>query len=335
MSNEYIVSNWRALTRPRRIERDGRSNGTYGKFTVRPLERGFGITLGNSLRRVLLSSLQGAAVTNVKIEGVLHEFSSIPGIIEDVTDIILNIKGILIKTDRMEAIRAVIDIEGVAGEIRVVRAGDIRFDAAAEVLNPDHALCTITGSGRFHAEMTVAMGKGYVPAERGAAADLPIGTVPVDALHMPVRRVKFTVTNARVGQRTDFDKLTLEVWTNGAVTPEDAVAFAAKVLKEQLQVFINFTEEDEPQSGDEPKAQESFNEALFKRVDELDLSVRSANCLQNAGIEYIWQLVERSEAEMLKTKNFGRKSLNEIKELLSELGLSLGMKLNNFPKSRA
>ncbi|MSQ02013.1 MAG: DNA-directed RNA polymerase subunit alpha [Myxococcales bacterium] len=335
MSNEYVVSNWRALTRPRRIERDGRSNGTYGKFTVRPLERGFGITLGNSLRRVLLSSLQGAAVTNVKIEGVLHEFSSIPGVIEDVTDIILNIKGILIKTDRMEPIRAVIDIEGAAGEIRVVRAGDIRFDAAAEVLNPDHALCTITGSGRFHAEMTVAMGKGYVPAVRGANADLPIGTVPVDALHMPVRRVKFTVTNARVGQRTDFDKLTLEVWTNGAVTPEDAVAFAAKVLKEQLQVFINFTEEDEPLSGDEPKAQESFNEALFKRVDELDLSVRSANCLQNAGIEYIWQLVERSEAEMLKTKNFGRKSLNEIKELLSELGLSLGMKLNNFPKSRA
>ncbi len=335
MSNEYVVSNWRALTRPRRIERDGRSTGTYGKFTVRPLERGFGITLGNSLRRVLLSSLQGAAVTSVKIEGVLHEFSSIPGVIEDVTDIILNIKGILIKTDRMEPIRAVIDIEGAAGEIRVVRAGDIRFDAAAEVLNPEHPLCTITGTGRFHAEMIVAMGKGYVPAERGAASELPIGTVPVDALHMPVRRVKFTVTNARVGQRTDFDKLTLEVWTNGAVTPEDAVAFAAKVLKEQLQVFINFTEEDEPQSGDEPKAQESFNEALFKRVDELDLSVRSANCLQNAGIEYIWQLVERSEAEMLKTKNFGRKSLNEIKELLSELGLSLGMKLNNFPKSRA
>jgi DNA-directed RNA polymerase subunit alpha len=335
MSNEYVVSNWRALIKPRRIERDGKSDATYGKFVVRPLERGFGITLGNSLRRVLLSSLQGAAVTSVKIEGVLHEFSSIPGVIEDVTDIILNIKGLLVKTERMEPIHAVVDVEGTPGEIRVVRAKDLRFDAAADVLNPEHAICTITGSGRFHAELTVAMGKGYVPADKAANKELPIGTIPVDAIHMPVRRVKFTVTNARVGQRTDFDKLTLEVWTNGSVTPEDAVSFAAKVLKEQLQVFINFTEEDEPTSGDEPKAQEQFNEALFKRVDELDLSVRSANCLQNAGIEYIWQLVERSEAEMLKTKNFGRKSLNEIKELLSELGLSLGMKLNNFPKNRA
>jgi DNA-directed RNA polymerase subunit alpha len=335
MSNEYIVSNWRALIKPRRIERDERSSPTYGKFVVRPLERGFGITLGNALRRVLLSSLQGAAVTNVKIEGVLHEFSSIPGVIEDVTDIILNIKGLLVKTGRVEPIRAVIDVEGTPGQIRVVRAKDVSFDAAAEVLNPEHPICTITGGGRFHAEMIVSMGKGYVPADRAANAEQPLGTIPVDALHMPVRRVKFTVTNARVGQRTDFDKLTLEVVTNGSLTPEDAVAYAAKVLKEQLQVFINFTEEDEPSSHDEPKTQESFNEALFKRVDELDLSVRSANCLQNAGVEYIWQLVERSEAEMLKTKNFGRKSLNEIKELLSELGLSLGMKLNNFPKSRA
>ena len=335
MSAEYIVSNWRSLIKPRRIERDGRSSHTYAKFVIKPLERGFGITLGNSLRRVLLSSLQGAAVTSVKIEGVLHEFSSIPGIVEDVTDIILNIKGILIKTDRTEPVHAVIDVEGAQGEIRVVRAGDIRFDAAAEVLNPEHPVCTLTGNGRFHAEMAVAMGKGYVPADRNKSPEMPIGTIPVDAIHMPVRRVKYTVTNARVGQRTDYDKLTIEVWTNGSVTPEDAVAFAAKVLKEQLQVFINFTEEDEPMAGDEPKSSESFNESLYKRVDELDLSVRSANCLQNAGIEHIWQLVEKTEAEMLKTKNFGRKSLNEIKELLSELGLSLGMKLNNFPKSRA
>ncbi len=334
MSAEYVVSNWRALIKPRRIERDGRSSGTYAKFVIRPLERGFGITLGNSLRRVLLSSLQGAAVTNVKIEGVLHEFHSIPGIVEDVTDIILNIKGILIKTDRTEPVHGVIDVEGTAGQVRVVRAGDIRFDAAAEVLNPDHAVCTITGNGRFHAEMTVQMGKGYIPADRNKSPDLPLGTIPVDAIHMPVRRVKYTVTNARVGQRTDYDRLTLEVWTNGSVSPEDAVAYSAKVLKEQLQVFINFTEEDEPAGGDEPKPAEQFNEALNKRVDELDLSVRSANCLQNAGIEHIWQLVEKTEAEMLKTKNFGRKSLNEIKELLSELGLSLGMKLNNFPKSR-
>lgn len=332
MSAEYIVSNWRQLIKPRRIERDTRSNPNYGKFVVRPLERGFGITLGNSLRRVLLSSLQGAAVTNVKIEGVLHEFSAIPGIIEDLTDIVLNIKGILIKTDRTEPIRAIIDVEGAPGQIRVVRAGDMRFDAAATVLNPDHPICTITGANRFHAEFHVAMGKGYVPGDRHKSTELPLGTIPVDAIHMPIRRVKYTVTQARVGQRTDYDKLTLEVWTNGAVTPEDSVAFAAKILKEQLQVFINFTEEDEPANGDEPKSSESYNEALFKRVDELDLSVRSANCLQNAGIEFIWQLVEKSEAEMLKTKNFGRKSLNEIKELLSELGLSLGMKLNNFPR---
>jgi DNA-directed RNA polymerase subunit alpha len=335
MSAEYVVSNWRALIKPRRIERDSRSNPTYGKFVIRPLERGFGITLGNSLRRVLLSSLQGAAVTSVKIEGVLHEFSAIPGVIEDVTDIILNIKGILIRTERTEPIHAVIDVAGTAGEIRVVRAKDIRFDHAADVLNPEHEICTVTGAGVFHAEMTVAMGKGYVPADRNKTKEMPIGTMPVDAIHMPIRRVKYTVTQARVGQRTDFDKLTLEVWTNGSVTPEDAVAYSAKILKEQLQVFINFTEEDEPVSGDEPKSSESYNEALFKRVDELDLSVRSANCLQNAGIEFIWQLVERSEAEMLKTKNFGRKSLNEIKELLSELGLSLGMKLNNFPRARA
>lgn len=334
MVSEHEYSNWRQLIKPRRLERDAKSSVTYGKFVVKPLERGFGITLGNALRRVLLSSLQGAAITSVKIEGVLHEFSSIPGVIEDVTDIILNLKGVLVRTDRVESFQGTIDVEGTPGETRVVTAGDIRFAGVAEVLNPDHPIATLTGAGRLHMEISVGMGKGYVPADRNKSAEMPIGTIPVDSIHSPVRRVRYTVTNARVGQRTDYDKLTLEVWTNGAVAPEDAVAFAAKILKEQVQVFINFAEEDEPATADESRSEQVFNDALFKRVDELDLSVRSANCLQNAGIEFIWQLVEKTEAEMLKTKNFGRKSLNEIKEILADLGLSLGMKLHNFPKNR-
>jgi len=335
MVGDHVFSNWRSLIKPKRIERDGRSGESYGKFVVKPLERGFGITLGNALRRVLLSSLQGAAITSVKIEGVLHEFSSIPGVVEDVTDIILNVKGVLIRTDRTEAFNGVIDVESSGGATRVVTAGDIRFDGAAEVLNPDHPIATMTGPGRLNVAMAVAMGKGYVPAVRNKSDETPLGTMPIDAIHSPIRRVRYTVTNARVGQRTDFDKLTLEVWTNGSVSPEDAVAFSAKIMKEQLQVFINFMEVDEPSGGEDRMPETQFNDALFKRVDELDLSVRSANCLQNAGIEFIWQLVEKTEAEMLKTKNFGRKSLNEIKEILSELGLSLGMKLHNFPKSRA
>ena len=331
---EVIAGNWRSLIRPRAIERDSRSSATYGKFVVRPLERGFGITLGNSLRRILLSSLQGAAITTAKIEGVLHEFSSIPGVIEDVTDIILNLKGVRIRTGATEALKGSIDVEGRAGETVVVRASDIRFDGNAEVLNGDHPVATLTEAGRFIADVTVEMGKGYVPGTMKKVQDLPIGSIPVDALHSPIRKVKYTVTNARVGQRTDYDKLSLEVWTDGSVLPEDAVAYAAKILKEQVQLFINFTEEPEPSDGGAGAPEEDWNDGLFKRVDELELSVRSANCLQNAGIEFIWQLVEKSEAEMLKTKNFGRKSLNEIKDILAELSLSLGMKLHNFPKNR-
>ncbi len=334
MVGEHVYSNWRTLIKPKRIERDGKGSETYAKFVVKPLERGFGITLGNALRRVLLSSLQGAAITSVKIEGVSHEFTAIPGVIEDVTDIILNMKGVLVRTNATEAFAASIDVEGSSGETRVVTAGDIRFEGSAEVLNPQHPICTLTGNTRFRVDLNIAMGKGYVPAERNKSGEQSIGTIPIDAIHSPIRRVRYIVTNARVGQRTDYDKLTLEVWTNGSVTPEDAVAWAAKIMKEQLQVFINFTEVDEPTAGEERPQEQTYNDALFKRVDELDLSVRSANCLQNAGIEYIWQLVEKTEAEMLKTKNFGRKSLNEIKEILSELGLSLGMKLHNFPKSR-
>jgi DNA-directed RNA polymerase subunit alpha len=331
---EAVYSNWRTLIRPRRVERDSKSHQAYGKFVIRPLERGFGTTIGNSLRRILLSSLRGAAVTAIKIEGVLHEFSYIPGIVEDVTDIILNVKGVLLRTSSVETVKGHIRKEGRPGETVVVRAGEMTFDADCEVLNPDHPIATLTEAGVFEAELTVKVGRGYVPANQNKDEDAPIGTIPVDAIFSPIKRVRYIVTNARVGQRTDYDKLTFEVWTDGSVFPDDAVAYAAKILKEQLQIFINFVEEDEPEPEDVEEEEQEFNENLFKRVDELELSVRSQNCLQNAGIEYIYQLVERTEAEMLKTKNFGRKSLNEIKEILADLGLSLGMKLHNFPKHK-
>lgn len=330
----YVYSNWRTLIKPRRVERDDKCTDTYGKFVIRPLERGFGTTIGNSLRRILLSSLQGAAVTAVRIDGVLHEFSFIPGIVEDVTDIILNIKGVLLKTTSADVITGRISRKGEAGETVVVRAGDFTFDANCEVLNPEHAICTLTEEGEFNAEVTVRMGKGYVPAAQNKDENAPLGTIPVDAIFSPIKRVRYTVTNARVGQRTDYDKLVMEVWTDGSVHPDDALAYSAKILKEQLQIFINFAEEEEPVEEEVEEAAEEFNEALFKRVDELELSVRSQNCLQNAGIEFIYQLVEKTEADMLKTKNFGRKSLNEIKEILLDLSLSLGMKLHNFPKHK-
>jgi len=243
------------------------------------------------------------------------------------------VKGVRIRTQRAEPFTGTLDVHG-GEEGRAVTAGDLRFDAAAEVINPDHVICTLAGGGRFTAELSVAMGKGYALVERNGTSTLPLGTIPLDAAHSPITKVKYTVTNARVGNRTDYDKLTLEVWTNGSVTPEDSVAYAAKILKEQFTVFINFAEADEPVGGEERPSDSQVNENLYKPVAELDLSVRSANCLQNAGIEYIWQLVEKTEPEMLKTKNFGRKSLNEIKEILADMGLSLGMKLHNFPKNR-
>ncbi|MEQ1564096.1 MAG: DNA-directed RNA polymerase subunit alpha [Myxococcota bacterium] len=331
---QVVFANWRTLIKPRRVERDPRSNRTYGKFVIRPLERGFGTTIGNSLRRILLSSLQGAAITSVRIDGVLHEFSFIPGIVEDVTDIVLNFKGVLLRTSATEAIRGRISRKGEPGTTVVVKAGDLSFDADCEVLNPSHPLATLTEEGEFNCDVSVQMGKGYVPAAQNKAEDQPIGTVPIDAIFSPIQRVRYTVTNARVGQRTDYDRLTLEIWTDGSVAPEDALAYSAKILKEQLQIFINFAEEEEPAVEERAEAEQEYNEHLFKRVDELELSVRSQNCLQNAGIEFIYQLVERTEAEMLKTKNFGRKSLNEIKEVLNDFGLSLGMKLHNFPKNK-
>lgn len=337
---EVVSANWRTLIRPKLIERDARSNRSYGKFVVRPLERGFGVTLGNALRRVLLGSLQGSAVTAVEIENVLHEFSAVPGVVEDVTDIVLNLKSVRVRTSGIEQVDGTFEVDG-GSDGAVVRAGDLRFrvdgrdlvsEGAVEVLNPDHVVAHLTRGAVFRARVTVRLGKGYVPA---SMLEIPLGTIPVDALYSPILKVRYNVTDARVGQRTDYDRLTLEVWTDGSIRPEDAIAFAAKVLKEQLQIFINFTEDAEPGAADGGGGSEDWDENLFKRVDELELSVRSANCLQNAGIEFIWQLVERSEAEMLKTKNFGRKSLNEIKEILSELGLSLGMKLHNFPKQHA
>jgi len=325
--NDLKARNWRELIKPKRIEIDQSTySKTYGKFVCQPLERGFGITIGNSLRRILLSSLQGAAIVSVKIDGVLHEFSTIPGVLEDVTDIILNLKEVRIKLlDREEAV-VHLSKEG-EGE---VKAGDIDTCGLAEVLNPDQHIATLNKEAKLNMEMVVKLGKGYVPAERVKIKDKPIGVILLDAVFSPIKKVNYVVTNARVGQIADYDKLTLEVWTDGSVLPEDAVAFAAKILKEQMTPFINFEEEPEPVEEEEEEKEEPLNENLFKPVSELELSVRSANCLKNANITYIGELVQKTEAEMLKTKNFGRKSLNEIKAILEEMGLHLGMKLDNF-----
>jgi len=308
----------------------------YGKFTAEPFERGFGITIGNSLRRILLSSLQGAAIASVKIDGVLHEFSTITGVKEDVTEIILNLKEVRLKlhTEGPKVIR--VKTEGP----KVVKAGDIQTGDAVEILNPDHYIATLSRDSKLSMEMTVKMGRGYVPAERNKEENQPIGTVPMDAIFSPIKKVNYTITNARVGQITDYDKLTLEVWTDGSINPEEAVAHAAKILKEQLSIFITFEEEEEEEEEGEKEAvaghadTEKVNENLFRSVDELELSVRSANCLKHANIKLIGDLVQKTEAEILATKNFGRKSLNEIKEILSEMGLSLGMKLDSWPPKK-
>jgi DNA-directed RNA polymerase subunit alpha len=320
--------NWRELIKPKRIEIDQESyTKSYGKFVCEPLERGFGITIGNSLRRVLLSSLQGAAIVSVKFDEVLHEFSTIPGVLEDVTDIILNLKAIRLKM--VDAEEAVIRLSR-EGE-GAVTAGDIETDGLVEILNPDQHIATLNKEGKVNMEMVARTGKGYVPAEKNKMPDMPIGVIPMDAVFSSIQKVNYVVTNARVGQITDYDKLTLEVWTDGSVLPEDAVAYAAKILKEQMNPFINFEEEPEPVEEEEDEEKEKLNENLFRPVSDLELSVRSANCLQNAKITLIGELVQKTDSEMLKTKNFGRKSLNEIKAILEEMGLSLGMKLHNFP----
>jgi DNA-directed RNA polymerase subunit alpha len=332
MADSITTKNWRDLIKPKGLVVDPETlSNTYGKFVAEPLERGFGITLGNTLRRVLLSSLQGAAITSVKVEGVEHEFMTIPEVAEDVTDIILNLKEVLLQihTNEVKTIR--IEADGP----KEIKAGDIIADGQVEVLNPGHHILTISEGGRVRMEMTARRGRSYVSADKNKVPGAPLGTIPIDALFSPIRKVNYQVTNARVGQQTDYDKLTLEVWTDGSVTPADAVAFAAKIIKEQLSIFINFDETEEPVEEVKPVEEHKLNENLFRSVDELELSVRSANCLQNANIKTIGDLVQKTEAEMLKTKNFGRKSLKEIKEILAEMGLSLGMKLENWPPKTA
>ena len=321
--------NWRSLIQPKRIEIDETTHTAfYGEFSCQPLERGFGTTLGNALRRVLLSSIQGAAIVSVKFDGVLHEFSTIPGIKEDVTDIILNLKGVRLKLhqDGPRTIRIDTSREGA------ITAGDIVTDGTVEILNPDHHIATLLGKkASFKAEMAVKMGKGYVAAQKEKDPEQPEGTINIDAIFSPIKKVNYTVTYARVGQVADYDRLIIEVWTDGSVLPEDAVAYAAKILKEQLDTFINFSEEVvENEPPDIGGTEEDINDILLRHVDDLELSVRSANCLKNAGINLIGELVQKTEADMLKTKNFGRKSLNEIKEILQESGMGFAMKLD-FP----
>lgn len=326
-SNELMYMNWGEMIKPEKVEITSKPN--YGKFVWEPLERGYGTTVGNSLRRIILSSLFGAAITTVKFEGVMHEFSVVPGVLEDVSEIILNLKEVRLKVSDPDPKLVTIDVKGEGK----VTAGDIvSADGRCEVLNPNLHIATLSADARLQMTMTVKIGKGYALAEANTDEDAPIGSIPIDAVFSPIKRVNYIVGQARVGQRTDFDKLTMEIWTDGSIQPVDSVAFAAKILKEQMMFFINFDEEAVPvedrRADDESKPR--WNENLYRSVDELELSVRSANCLKNAEINKIWQLVSKTEAEMLKTKNFGRKSLNEIKEVLSEMGLSLGLKLEGF-----
>lgn len=318
--------NWRDLIRPKALDTDKDSLSlTYGKFVARPLERGYGLTLGNSLRRVLLSSLQGAAITAVKIEGIPHEFTTIHDVKEDVAEILLNLKEVRLSMTSDKAMIA-IDKEGPC----TVTAADLVCPEQVKVLNPEQPIANIGKGGKLKAEIQVTMGRGYRPAEENKSDDLPAGWIAVDSFFSPIRKVNYTVTQSRVGQRTDYDKLTFECWTDGSVRPEDAVALGSKILKDQLTVFLNFEEEPEPVVEQKEEVKPQFNPNLMRSVDELELSVRSANCLQNANIKHIHELVQKTEVEMLKTKNFGRKSLNEIKDMLAEMGLSLGMKLDGF-----
>jgi DNA-directed RNA polymerase subunit alpha len=323
-----IQKNWQELIKPNKLDVTlGDTPQTVATVIAEPLERGFGMTLGNALRRVLLSSLQGAAVVSVQIDGVLHEFSSIPGVREDVTDIILNIKSIAIKMQGDTAKRLILRKQGPG----VVTAGDIAVTGDIQILNPELVICTLDEGADLRMELTVASGKGYVPSERNRPEDAPIGLIPVDSLYSPVKRVSYRVENTREGQVLDYDKLIMTVETDGSLSPEDALAYAARILQDQLAVFVNFEEprRDDIQSSSAPQL--PFNPALLKKVDELELSVRSANCLKNDNIVYIGDLIQKSEGEMLRTPNFGRKSLNEIKEVLAGMGLHLGMEVVGWP----
>jgi DNA-directed RNA polymerase subunit alpha len=327
-ANVTIQKNWQELIRPNKLNvSPGVDPKREATVVAEPLERGFGVTLGNALRRILLSSLQGAAVQSVHIDGVLHEFSSIPGVREDVTDIVLNIKDIAIKMQGDGPKRMVVKKQGPGA----VTAGDIQTVGDIVVLNPDLVLCTLDEGAEIRMEFTVNTGKGYVPTERNRPEDAPIGLIPVDSLFSPVKKVSYKVENTREGQILDYDKLTMSIETNGAVTPDDALAYAARILQDQLNVFVNFEEPRPPIDTTQPIPDLAFNPAFLKKVDELELSVRSANCLKNDNIVYIGDLVQKTEAEMLRTPNFGRKSLNEIKEVLAQMGLHLGMEVPGWP----
>ncbi len=316
---------WKGFQKPKRLASNLDSlTDKYGQFTAQPFERGFGTTIGNALRRVLLSSIEGAAITAVKIEGVMHEFSSIPGVVEDATDIILNLKQIPLK----------MNVEGPKTlHLHVDKPGEvtsqmIQEDPDVEILDKEIYIATVSEGGNLQIEMRVKLGRGYVSAEKNFDEDLPIGYIPVDSVHSPIRKVNYSVEAARLGQITDYDKLTLDVWTNGAETPQDAVGLAAKLIKDHMNIFINFEEPEEIHEAAPEKAIPTYNENLDRSVEELELSVRSYNCLKNANITSIRELVQKSEQEMLRTKNFGRKSLNEIKEILTAMGLSLGMRFD-------
>ena len=325
---------WKGFQKPKRLEVDRETlTDHYGRFYAQPFERGFATTVGNSLRRVLLSSIEGAAITAVRVEGVLHEFSPIPGAMEDTTDLILNLKRIPLKM-HVEHPKTLILKTSEPGE---VRAKHITPDPDVEILDPEAYIATLGQGSTLSVEMRVKQGRGYVSADKNFDEDLSIGWIPVDSVHSPIKKVNYFVENARVGQATDYEKLTIEVWTNGAVSPRDAVGLASKLMKDHLTIFINIDDEDDEESGDTPveisdQDREAWSEKLNKSVDEMELSVRSYNCLKNANIRTIGELVQKTESEMLKTKNFGRKSLNEIKEILGEMGLSLGMKLDNWPQ---
>ena len=322
-----LQKNWQDLIKPIKLDVEtGREAQCIATVIAEPLERGFGMTLGNALRRVLLSSLQGSAITSVHIDGVLHEFSSIPGVREDITNVVLNIKEISLRVHSEGIKRMVLRKEGPG----VATAGDIETGSDVEILNPDHVICTLDEGASIRMEFTSDIGKGYEPADRNRPDDAPIGLIPVDSLYSPVKKVSYRVENTREGQVLDYDKLTMQIETDGSITPDDAVALGARILQDQLSIFVNF-EEPEKETVEDRAPELEFNAALLKKVDELELSVRSANCLKNDNIVYIGDLIQKSEAEMLRTPNFGRKSLNEIKEVLAGMGLHLGMEVPNWP----
>jgi DNA-directed RNA polymerase subunit alpha len=324
-----MQNDWRDLIKPKAVEFDEKElTPTYGRFFAEPLERGYGITIGNALRRILLSSLPGFAITAVRMKSVLHEFSTLPGVKEDVTDIILNLKEVRLRLHEGDQLTATLHAKGEA----VVTARDITGGPSLEILTPDRHIATLDKSAELDMELVIKRGRGYVPGERTEDEDEPIGTIRIDAVYAPIRKVNFVVTNARVGQRTDYDRLALEIWTDGSISPRDALTYAARVMRDQISIFAGVEEEIEaPAIGERPEIRPAFNEYLYRPVEGLPISVRAFNGLQNADIKYIGELVQRTEQDMLKIKNFGRKSLNEIKEVLTDMGLSLGMRLENLP----